>query len=223
MHCDKSYFSRHSKTYCERQCTGSSFDCSHCGKKFFVKRRLVAHERLHTGEKPFACKLCDLTYPSSTSLKKHVIRRHKITVGKWTKTCCWQSKTSAIVSYQGTLLSWNCYGTPQKDTKCNGSPLKLCEVLLIHSYVQILFSALTVASPTTTDTAKAVVRDSARTQVLTASTATRSSSWRGDSWVTRERTQGRNHTNANTATLRILVTQVEIRIPEGTTRAQNKA
>ena len=75
-HCGKSYANRHSKTRCERQCTGASFDCTHCDKKFFMKAQLLTHERLHTGEKPFACKFCDSSYPSSSSLKKHVIRHH---------------------------------------------------------------------------------------------------------------------------------------------------
>ena len=70
----------HGRRYCEERCQGNlKFECSTCGKKFLVKQRLVCHERIHTGERPFACPLprCNSAYMSKTNLATHVKQTHK--------------------------------------------------------------------------------------------------------------------------------------------------
>lgn len=66
-----------------------SGQCSVCLKTF---PDLEAHMRKHTGEKPFACKLCDQAFASKRSLSNHVGFKHenaskyKCSIGECTKT-----------------------------------------------------------------------------------------------------------------------------------------
>ena len=60
--CGKSYRNRNQYEDCQRKCSGDLLACAFCPKKFWNKRRLVCHERLHTGDRPYACPLCKSTY-----------------------------------------------------------------------------------------------------------------------------------------------------------------
>ncbi len=48
-----------------------SFDCKICGVSFKRGDRLLAHSRMHTGEKPFVCDICDSSFSRKDRLKAH--------------------------------------------------------------------------------------------------------------------------------------------------------
>ena len=84
------------------------------------------------------------------------------------------------------------------------------------------FSASTAARATMLDTAKGVVRDSARARASTVRLAEKSSSWSGDSWPTSGYTPARNLTNASSVTLLTPAAQAWKSISTGVTWVQNK-
>ena len=56
------------------------FQCRHCPKKLTKEIHLIAHERYHTGDKPFKCSECPNEYVSKHGLRQHMRGVHKISV-----------------------------------------------------------------------------------------------------------------------------------------------
>ena len=53
-----------------------NFACPFCSKIMKVKRDMQRHIRTHTGEKPFACTMCNYKCAVKCSLVSHIARNH---------------------------------------------------------------------------------------------------------------------------------------------------
>ena len=58
--------------------TSNLFTCEYCLKQFNQKGNFNMHLRLHSGERPFACKHCSYKGKRKHHLQGHMVKVHKI-------------------------------------------------------------------------------------------------------------------------------------------------
>ncbi|XP_078688867.1 zinc finger protein ZFAT-like isoform X2 [Branchiostoma floridae x Branchiostoma belcheri] len=51
-------------------------ECRYCGRFFYYDKTLAQHERIHTGERPFACNECPYASATKEGLKRHIQGSH---------------------------------------------------------------------------------------------------------------------------------------------------
>ncbi|KAJ2943265.1 hypothetical protein O0L34_g12070 [Tuta absoluta] len=55
---------------------GPIYQCTYCAKSFTQSYSLTIHERTHRGEKPYTCTICNTSYGTNSSLKRHLKVSH---------------------------------------------------------------------------------------------------------------------------------------------------
>ena len=51
-------------------------ECEFCGRRCGSNMDLVRHRRIHTGERPFKCGICSMSFTLKSNLKRHMRMRH---------------------------------------------------------------------------------------------------------------------------------------------------
>ena len=55
------------------------FVCPICGKVMTTYGNMVIHIRVHTGEKPFKCSICNYSTGDKSNYQRHMIQKHGYT------------------------------------------------------------------------------------------------------------------------------------------------
>lgn len=75
------------------------FACEKCDDKFNEYRKWYVHQRVHTGDRPFGCKICDKTFRTNQTMKYHITRVHMREKLYQCLTCKKQFKYMSALTY----------------------------------------------------------------------------------------------------------------------------
>ena len=70
----------------ERKGEKKKYPCRYCEKSFDLAHVKKHHEKIHTGEKPFKCKVCGHNFRQKNQLNTHIHHKHDDSVGDAAKS-----------------------------------------------------------------------------------------------------------------------------------------
>ena len=75
-YCDERFASNQLRNKHQNLVHNKRFPCEHCGKTFSEKSRLLIHNRVHSGDRPYECDLCEFSCAQKDNLRIHKEFKH---------------------------------------------------------------------------------------------------------------------------------------------------
>ena len=118
----KLHLRSHSRIHKEKK-----YLCDYCGKGFCTRTKLLAHNRTHTGEKPYSCSKCNYRSTQRGNLRLHMKVHDKKTPEKFVQSFQCEEcnfSTQAVVEYHNHLKEHKKFPTDNTVVKFEQSLVK---------------------------------------------------------------------------------------------------
>lgn len=109
---------RDSSTSQDSEVNGNSKLCPDCGRMFLKPSQMLRHRRIHTGEKPHVCKICQSTFSQKSSLDTHIKFTHSDVRPYTCSQCAFQTVQKAALKKHFTKAHPHLRWDEQVDRFC---------------------------------------------------------------------------------------------------------
>lgn len=110
--------------------------CQYCTKAFRIRKHLVDHERVHTGERPFSCNQCPLSFS-----RRAILWRHKKTHLGFRPYSCALCSKSFLMNFQLTQHIAKSHMPPKDVYACHRCDKTYCTILALRKHEHLVHEA----------------------------------------------------------------------------------